>query len=104
MVAVAVPLGVKIYGSPSLFPLPDHEPPEVVAEATVISTLFVPKKKKGILGFVIVALGKGVFENEATELPINKINTNKYLNEFLNFCKVLPLRFLIEKSLHKTTL
>ena len=104
MVAVAVPLGVKIYGSPSLFPLPDHEPPEVVAEATVISTLFVPKKKKGILGFVIVALGKGVFENEATEMPNNKINTNKYLNEFLNFCKVLPLRFLIKKSLLKTTL
>jgi hypothetical protein len=104
MVAVAVPLGVKIYGSPSLFPLPDHVPPEVVAEATVISTLFVPKKKKGILGFVNVALGKGVFENEATVMPNNKINIKKYLNELLNFCKVPPLRFLIKKSLLKTTL
>ena len=45
MVAVAVPLGVKIYGSDSVNPVPDHVPPEVVAEATVISTLFVPKKK-----------------------------------------------------------
>jgi hypothetical protein len=45
IVAVAVPLGVKIYGSPSLVPPPDHDPPDVGEEDTVISTLLVPKKK-----------------------------------------------------------
>jgi hypothetical protein len=104
IVAVAVPLGVKIYGSPSVDPLPDHDPPEVVAEATVILTLLVPKKKKGIVGFVNVALGKGVFENEDAEIPNNKNKVNKYLNEVLNFCKALPLRFFIKKSLVKKTL
>ena len=104
MVAVAVPLGVKIYGSPSVDPLPDHDPPEVVAEATVISTLLVPKKKKGIVGFVNVALGKGVFENEGAERLSKTNKINKYLNEVLNFCKEFPIRFLIKKSLLRTTL
>ena len=81
----------------------DYKTKEKLKAPTVV-TEEKSTKKKGILGFVIVALGKGVFENEVTEMPNNKINTNKYLNEFLNLCKVLPLRFLIKKSLLKTTL
>jgi hypothetical protein len=103
IVAVAVPLGVKIRGD-SNEPDPDQVPPVEEAVPTVILTC--PAQKKGITAveFVKAALGKSVFENEDAEIPNNKINTNKYLKEFLNFCKVLPLRFLIKKSLLKTTL
>ena len=104
MVAVAVPLGVKIYGSASVNPVPDHVPPEVAEEDTVISTLLVPKKKKGIVGFVNVAFGKGVFENDVDEMPNKNIVINKYLKEFLNFCKEFPLRFFNKKSLLKKAL
>jgi hypothetical protein len=103
MVAVLVPLGVNNRGSDNV-PVPDQVPPVVEAVPTVILTWPGPKYGKFKLDSVNVAFGKGVFENDFFDIPNNKNNTNKYLNEVLNFCKGFTIRFLIKKSLLRITL
>ena len=86
--------------------VPVQLPPEVVAVATVIFTCPVGPANIGItaMEFVKVAFGKGVFENDVDEMPNNRNKINKYLKEFLIFCKGYPLRFFNKKSLLKKAL
>jgi hypothetical protein len=103
MVAVLVPLGVNNRGSDNV-PVPDQVPPAVAKVPIVILTWPDPKYGKLKLDSVNAAFGKKVLENEFVEIANNKNKKNKYLNETLNFCKAIPLRFFIKKSLLKKAL
>ena len=104
IVAVAVPLGVKIRGSNNV-PVPDHVPPEVALDIVIFTCPVGP----GNIGYEIVefvnpAFGKWSLENELVEILNKNSTTNACLNEVFNFCKQVPLRIFIKNSLLKKAL